>query len=172
MPDEGRRHAGVLECAYLYPELTSEVIADGCHVPQSLLQMAYRLIGPDRLCLITDAMRAAGQTEGESILGSRENGKRVILENGVAKMPDRQAFAGSICTTDRLVRNMVRLAGASLPEAIRMMTEIPASTLGLSHKTGTVAVGRAADLVLFDKDIQIQMAMVDGEIRYHSERFS
>lgn len=163
---QGFRHAGILECAYLYDGLTSEIIADGCHVPQSLLQLAYRLIGPNRLCLITDAMRAAGQTEGESILGSLENGQRVLLEDGVAKMPDRQAFAGSICTTDRLVRNMVRLAGASLPEAIHMMTEVPARTLGLSDRAGTVAVGRAADLVLFDEDITIKMAMVDGEVRF------
>lgn len=165
---QGFRHAGIVESAYLMEELTSELIADGCHLPASLLQMAYRFIGPRRLCLVTDAMRAAGQSEGESILGSLENGQRVILEDGVAKMPDRQAFAGSICTTDRLVRNMVRLAGASLPDAVTMMTETPARTLGLADKTGTVAVGRAADLVLFNQEIEIQMAMVDGEIRYRT----
>lgn len=166
---QGFRRAGIVECAYLYRDLTSEIIADGCHLPASLLQLAYRQIGPERLCLVTDAMRAAGQSGGESVLGSLERGQRVILEDGVAKMPSRQAFAGSICTADRLVRNMVKLAGASLPDAVRMMTETPARTLGLSHQTGTVAVGRAADLVLFNEDIQIRMAMVDGEIRYHSE---
>ena len=167
---QGFRHAGIIECAYIYNDLFSEIIADGCHVPASLLQMAYRLIGPSRLCLVTDAMRAAGQLEGESILGSLEKGQRVILEDGVAKMPDRQAFAGSICTTDRLVRNMVKLAGATLPQAVQMATETPARTLGLSHKTGTVAVGRAADLILFNDEIEIQMAMVDGNICYGTDK--
>ena len=98
----GFRHAGIVESAYLYDELSSEIIADGCHLPAPLLQLAYRHIGPQRLVLVTDAMRGAGQTQGESILGSLENGQRVILEDGVAKMPDRTAFAGSICTADRL----------------------------------------------------------------------
>ena len=85
----GFRHAGIVESAYLYDELSSEIIADGCHLPAPLLQLAYRHIGPQRLVLVTDAMRGAGQTQGESILGSLENGQRVILEDGVAKMPDR-----------------------------------------------------------------------------------
>lgn len=165
---QGFRHAGILESAYLLNDLTSEVIADGCHLPACLLQMAYRFIGPDRLCLITDAMRAAGQTEGESILGSLENGQRVILEDGVAKMPDRTAFAGSICTTDRLVRNMVQLAGATLPEAVKMMTETPAKVLGMSDRIGKVAVGRVADLVLFDDDINISMVLTDGKVRWEA----
>ena len=131
----GFRHAGIVESAYLYDELSSEIIADGCHLPAPLLQLAYRHIGPQRLVLVTDAMRGAGQTQGESILGSLENGQRVILEDGVAKMPDRTAFAGSICTADRLVRTMVTLAGASLPDAVRMITETPARVLGLSDFT-------------------------------------
>lgn len=163
---QGFRRAGIVECAYLYNALTSEIIADGCHLPASLLQLAYRQIGPRRLCLVTDAMRAAGQNSGESVLGSRQNGQRVILEDGVAKMPDRQAFAGSICTADRLVRNMCRLAGASLEDAVMMITETPARALGLQDKTGFVLPGRAADLVLFDSEICVRMAMVDGEIRY------
>lgn len=165
----GFRHAGIVESAYLLDGLTSEVIADGCHLPGCLLEMAYRFIGPDRLCLVTDAMRAAGQTEGESILGSLENGQRVILEDGVAKMPDRTAFAGSICTADRLVRNMVRLAGASVADAVKMVTETPARILGLSDRTGLLAQGRAADLVLFDEKIEIKMVMTDGVVRWKAD---
>ena len=120
-----------------------------------MLQLAYRHIGPQRLVLVTDAMRGAGQTQGESILGSLENGQRVILEDGVAKMPDRTAFAGSICTADRLVRTMVTLAGASLPDAVRMITETPARVLGLSDFYGRVEAGRAADLAVFDHTVRI-----------------
>lgn len=164
----GFRHAGIIESAYLYDGLTSEIIADGCHLPAPLLQLAYRHIGPRRLVLVTDAMRAAGQTGGESILGSLENGQRVILEDGVAKMPDRTAFAGSICTADRLVRTMVTMAGASLPDAVQMITETPARLLGLDDRFGRVEPGRAADLAVFDHTIRIAMVLRDGAVRYEN----
>lgn len=164
----GFRRGGVVEAAYVLDGLTSEIIADGCHLPPELLQMAYRFIGPKRLCLITDAMRAAGQTGGESILGSLENGQRVIIEDGVAKMPDRTSFAGSVCTADRLVRNMVRLAGASLPDAVEMVTATPARIIGKQDVTGLVAPGRKADLVLFDEDIHVKKVWTDGILRYAS----
>ncbi len=162
----GFRRGGIVEAAYLMGALTSEIIADGCHLPPELLQMAYRFIGPRRLALVTDAMRGAGQTSGESILGSLSQGQRVIIEDGVAKMPDRKAFAGSVCTADRLVRNMVTLAGASLPDAIEMITATPARILGLSRVTGTVAPGRKADMVLFDGDIGVRRVWTDGTVRY------
>ena len=165
----GFRRGGIVEAAYVLDGLTSEVIADGCHLPPELLQMAYRFIGPKRLCLITDAMRGAGQTSGESILGSLECGQKCIIEDGVAKMPDRKAFAGSVCTTDRLVRNMVQLAGATLPDAIEMITTTPARILGVSHLTGTVAPGRKADLVLFDENINIIKVWTDGAVRFQKE---
>lgn len=165
----GFRRGGVVEAAYVLDGLTSEIIADGCHLPPELLQMAYRFIGPKRLCLITDAMRAAGQTGGESILGSLENGQRVIIEDGVAKMPDRTSFAGSVCTADRLVRNMVRLAGASLPDAVEKVTATPARIIGKQDVTGLVAPGRKADLVLFDEDIHVKKVWTDGILRYASE---
>lgn len=107
-------------------------------------------------------------TQGESILGSLENGQRVILEDGVAKMPDRTAFAGSICTADRLVRTMVTLAGASLPDAVRMITETPARVLGLSDFYGRVEAGRAADLAVFDHTVRIAMVFKDGAVCFEN----
>lgn len=162
----GFRRGGIIESAYVLPELTSEIIADGCHLPPELLQLAYRGIGPDRLALVTDAMRAAGQTGGESILGSLSKGQKVIIEDGVAKMPDRKAFAGSICTADRLVKNMVRLAGASLPDAVKMMTETPAEIMGMSERTGRIESGRSADVILFDEEIHIRLVVINGVIQY------
>lgn len=162
----GFRYAGIVESAYLLPELTSEIIADGCHLPGDLLKLAYRQIGPDRLCLITDAMRAAGQTEGESVLGDQEDGQKVIIEDGVAKLPDRQAFAGSICTADRLVRTMVFQGGATLPDAVKMATAVPAKILGLDRETGSVKAGRRADLVIFDKNISIRKVFRNGVLTY------
>ena len=164
--DHGFRRGGVVESAYLLFSLSSEIIADGCHLPAELLQTAYRFIGKERLCLITDAMRAAGQESGESILGSLSSGQKVIIEDGVAKMPDRQAFAGSVATADRLVRNMIKLAEVPLPDAIEMITVTPAKILGLSDVTGRVAPGRKADLCLFDDNINIKTVFTDGEIKY------
>lgn len=164
----GFRRAGIVESAYLIDALTSEIIADGCHLPPELLQMAYRFIGPDRLCLVTDAMRGAGLTHGDSILGSLTSGQRVIIEDGVAKMPDRKAFAGSVCTTDRLVRTMAQHSGATLAEAVYMATAVPARLLGLADTVGTVAPGRTADLVLFDNDVSVRLVMTDGVVRFHA----
>ncbi len=163
---KGYRYPGVLESAYLLDDLTVEIIADGCHLPAPLLQMVYRFIGPKRTALITDSMRGAGMPEGESILGSRKNGQRVLVEGGVALLPDRSAFAGSVATMDRLVRNMVELAGASLPDAVEMAAETPARILGKSDVLGRVAPGRNADLILFDDTIAVTMTMVGGRIVY------
>ena len=95
-----------------------------------------------------------------------EDGQRVIIEDGVAKLPDRKAFAGSICTADRLVRTMIQQGGASLPDAIRMITATPAAILGLERETGSVKVGRKADLVLFDRDVHIRKVFRNGILQY------
>ena len=156
------RVCGVVEAGYLLNDLTVEIIADGCHLPKELLQMVYRFIGPDRTCLVTDSMRGAGLPDGsESILGSLSNGQTVIIEDGVAKMPDRTAFAGSVATTDRLLRTMVNIAEVPLCDAVKMLTETPARIQGLSDR-GTLDAGKRADIVLFDDGLQILRTVVGG----------
>ena len=162
----GYRYPGIIESAYLLDELTVEVIADGHHLPAPLLEMVYRFIGPDRTTAVTDSLRGAGMPDGDSILGSLQNGQRVIIENGVCKMPDRKAFAGSVATTDRLVRNMITLAGASMPEAVDMQTRIAARIIGRSSDLGILAAGRTADLILFDDSIHVSLTMVGGNILF------
>lgn len=160
----GYRYPGIVESAYLIDDLTVEVIADGCHLPAELLQMVYRFIGPDRMTMVTDSLRGAGMPEGDSILGSLTNGQHVIIEDGVCKMPDRKAFAGSVATTDRLVRNMIQLAGVPLPVAVDMQTKTAARIIGRSESTGVLKEGRLADLILFDDLIHVSMTMVGGNI--------
>ena len=157
------RYAGVIEAAYLIEEMDVEIIADGVHLPAPLLQLVHKIKGPRRTALITDAMRAAGMPEGESILGSVQNGTRVIVEDGVAKLPDRTAFAGSVATADRLVRTMVQIAGISLLDTIQMITQTPARIMGIQNQKGALQVGMDADIVLFDENIQIGMTMVNGQ---------
>lgn len=156
------RFAGVVESAYLLDELTVEIIADGVHLPAPLLQFVYRFKGPDRIALVTDSMRGAGMPDGISILGSRKNGMEVILEDGVAKLPDRSAFAGSVATADRLVRNMLRMAGVPLTDAVKMITSTPARIMGFADR-GALTPGLRADLVLFDEDIHVRRVIVGGK---------
>ena len=159
----GFRHSGVLESAYCIPDMTVEIIADGCHLPAELLEMVYRVKGPDKVALTCDSMRCAGQDVKESILGSLENGQKVVIEDDVAKLMDRSAFAGSIATDDRLIRVMTQKAGVPLCDAVKMMTLTPARIVGLGEKKGSIRVGKDADLVCFDDGVNISGVMVEGK---------
>ena len=163
------RFAGVIESAYLLDEMDVEIIADGKHLPAALLQLIYKIKGPQHTALITDAMRAAGMPEGKSILGNITNGLGVIVEDGVAKLPDRSSFAGSVATTDRLVRTMIQVAGISLIDSIQMITETPARIMKINHKKGKLQIGKDADILIFDENITIEMTMVNGKIVYQKE---
>ena len=162
------RHAGVVESALLLDDLTVELIADGAHLPQSLLQLVYKVKGPDKICLVTDSIRAATMPEGVTTLGSKEDGQVVIVEDGVAKLPDRSAFAGSTCTTDRLIRTMVQLAQVPLADAVRMLTLTPAKVLGVNDRKGSLSPGKDADIVVFDDDIHVSLVMINGKTCYSS----
>lgn len=158
------RYAGVIESAYLFDQVTVEIIADGIHLPASLLQLIYKQIGPARIALITDSMRAAGMESGESVLGSLKDGLNVIVEDGVAKLPDRTAFAGSIATADRCVRTMVQQAGVPLLHAVQMMTSTPARICKVDRNKGTLTAGKDADLVIFDDNIQVKATIINGHV--------
>ncbi|HUZ61286.1 MAG TPA: N-acetylglucosamine-6-phosphate deacetylase [Hanamia sp.] len=163
------RYAGVIESAYLIDEMDVEIIADGVHLPPPLLKLVYKIKGPDRIALITDAMRAAGMPEGESILGSIHNGLKVIVEDGVAKLPDRSSFAGSVATTNRLLKSMVQMAGISLTDAVKMLTTTPARIINVSDTKGELVAGKDADIVIFYDDFSIQKTLVQGKVVYDYE---
>ncbi|MBR2353910.1 MAG: amidohydrolase family protein [Clostridia bacterium] len=143
----GFRHLGVIESAFLMDDIYVETIADGCHLPPELLRMIVKIKGVDRVCLVTDAIRFGGLTAGE-VGGSVP----YVIEDGVAKLADRSAFAGSIATADMLIERTVR-AGFSLPDTVRMMTETPATLMGLSTK-GHIARGYDADFTVLDRDLK------------------
>ncbi|NLR60778.1 N-acetylglucosamine-6-phosphate deacetylase [Chitinophaga polysaccharea] len=163
----GFRYAGVVESVYLIDEIDAEVIADGAHLPAALLKLIYKIKGPDRMALITDAMRAASMPPGKSILGPLHGGLDVVVEDGVAKLPDGSGFAGSVATADRLVRNMVQLAAVPLTAAVRMISLTPARIMGVANNKGSLVAGKDADIVIFDEDIQVQMTMVAGKVVHH-----
>jgi len=159
------RIAGAVEAGLYDDRLFVEVIADGRHLPATLLKFIYKCKGAERICLITDAMRAAGLADGEtSVLGRMNDGVPVIVEDGVAKLMDRQSFAGSVATTDRLLRVMHLEAGIDLPQVSRMLSETPAKVMGYTDR-GVIEVGKRADLVLLDGDCKIVNVYSGGEVQ-------
>lgn len=157
------RVAGCIEAGLYDDRLTCEVICDGKHLPHSLLKLIYKCKGADRICLITDGIRGAGLPDGtEFVSGRKEDGVPAIIEDGVGKMMDRQAFVGSVATTDRLLKNMVTLGGAPIEEVSKMMSATPARVMGYSDR-GTIEVGKKADLVLVDTELCVQSVYLNGE---------
>ena len=156
------RYIGVVEAAYLIDDMTVEIIADGCHLPAELLKFVYKFKGPDRIALITDSMRGAGMPDGTtSMLGHWKNGLETIIEDGVAKLPDRLSFAGSVATFDRLVRNMLNMAEVPMHEVITMACRTPARIMGFTDR-GELAEGLRADIILFDDNVNVSFVMREG----------
>jgi len=136
------------------------IIADGVHVHEGALRVAYRQKGADGLALVTDAMEAAGMPPGEYEL----SGRNVRLQDGAVRLPDG-TLAGSALTMDRAVRNAVALLGVSPQTAVRMASETPAEILGMPEK-GRIARGADADLVVLAPDLSVEETIVAGETVY------
>ncbi len=156
------RTAGVVEAGYYLDDMTVEVISDGRHLPDSLLKLIYKIKGADQICLITDGTRGCGLADGTHFkLGSLANGADCIIDNGVAFLPDKSSFAGSVATFDRLIRTMLR-CGADLISVSKMASGTPASVMGLKDR-GRIEIGLRADLVLLDKNYNIKNVLLKGE---------
>lgn len=166
----GVRRGGIIEAVYLSDDIQVELICDGVHLPAELLQLIRKIKHTDDIALITDAMRAAGEDVQTSILGSLKQGRPVIIEDAVAKLPDRTAMAGSIATTNRLVRTWMDLTGSDLVEAVRLASLNPARFNGLAEQKGSLAVGKDADFLLFDSNINIALTAVRGRIVHQTDR--
>ena len=143
------KHEGTVESVYLLQDMTVELIADGKHVPPAILQLVHQIKGVEKICLITDAM---APTDCISAIAFDH---RVIVEDGVAKLADRSALAGSVSTMDRLIRIMVNEAGIPLEDAIRMASESPAKRMGIYDRKGSLQNGKDSDVVVLDDDLNI-----------------
>ena len=155
--DHGFRRLGVIETAYLTEGMFVEIICDGKHLPPELIRLIYKIKGADRIALVTDSLALAGTEQTHGFMQDTE----FIIEDGVCKLMDRSAFAGSIATADRLVRVAVQEAGIPLLDAIRMITLTPAAIMQLAQK-GRIAHGMDADLVIFDENMQIEAVFAKG----------
>lgn len=157
------RTAGVVEAGLYFDALTVQVIADGKHLPPSLLKLIYKAKGAGRMYLVTDGLSHSACPLEEGTVIRREDGSQLLYEDGVFKLPNRQAFAGSACTMDQMLRNMVALAGVSLSDAVKMASTTPAQVIGAAHK-GRIAPGKDADLVFLDRHLQVRRVMTGGTI--------
>ncbi|MBM4049593.1 MAG: N-acetylglucosamine-6-phosphate deacetylase [Planctomycetes bacterium] len=155
------RQGGLVEATLLRDELTTEVIADGKHLPPELIQLTLRAKGLDRVCAVTDAMRGAGMPEGRYAFGPK-HGEMAIVKDGEAKTLDGSGFASSVVRMNDLVRVLVRQIGLSLPAAVQMVTLNPARVLGLADRKGTLAAGKDADVVVFDEQVDVKLTLVGG----------
>ena len=144
------KYEGTIEGVYLIDGMSVELIADGIHVPPAILRLVHKIKGTERICLVTDAMACTG---GDT---DKVFDERVIIEDGVCKLADRSALAGSIATMDRLIRTMVQKAEIPLAEAVRMTSETPARIMGIYDRKGSLAVGKDADMVMMDDSLTIQ----------------
>lgn len=154
--NKGFRSLGVIESAFLRDELFVEIIADGKHLPSELVQMIVKIKG-DKVAAITDSLEIAGT----DITSGTMSGTDFIVEDGVCKLKDRSAFAGSVATADRLVRVLTNCCGYSLPRAVAMLTQVPCKVLQLNK--GTLAKGYDADVIVFDDDINVSDVFVAGD---------
>ncbi len=154
--------AGVIEAAYLDDRVSVELIADGRHAAIHALKLAVKIKGRNKVALVSDALRPAGTDVKESYLGEKIEANRVIIEDGVAKLPDRSSFAGSIATGAMLLKRGVEHYGFSLVDTVYMLTSSPAGIMGLSDR-GKIEKGLRADLAIFDSNLKIQKVFINGK---------
>lgn len=151
------REPGLIVASLLNPNVYVELIADGVHMHPAVVELVYRNKGPERVCLITDSMRAAGLEDGTYTLGRLEVkvvGNEARLASGT--------LAGSVLTMDQAVRNVTSFAKAALTDAVTMASLTPARAVGLDREVGSLEVGKSADIVVLNRDLKVEMTMIRG----------
>ena len=160
MPALNHREPGATGAFLWDDRVYCELIADGFHVHPAFFKLLRRMKG-DHLVLITDCTRAGGMGDGEYDLGGqlmRVEGIRCLLPDGT--------IAGSILRLNMAVKNMIRLGGASVWEAVNMASANPAAALGISHKKGALRSGMDADIAIFDDDFEPRATLIGGRTAY------
>jgi N-acetylglucosamine-6-phosphate deacetylase len=154
------RKPGVIEAALAFDGLTAEMIADNRHLPETLMRLAYKCLGPDRLCVVSDALSGAGLPEG-SVYSM--GGMSYDVRDGVGMMLDRSSFAGSTTLLPQMLPVLLNVVGIPVVEAVRMVTLTPARIIGVAAEIGSLEPGKRADLVVFDEAFVAQRVMLAGE---------
>ena len=159
------REPGTLGAALTMDSISCELIADNVHVHPAAMNLLYRAKGPDRTLLITDAVRGAGLPEGTSY---DQDGRPVVVRDGAAYLPG-DTLAGSTLTMDRALRNFIAATGAPLEVVWPTTSRTAARQLGLDGRKGSLEVGKDADLVLLDANLDVRLTVVGGQVVYERE---
>ncbi len=157
------RIPGLLEASLSSDILTAEMICDNRHLPPTLMRLAIRCLGVDRLCAISDATNGAGLSEG-----TRFNfvGLECEIHDGVAMLPDHTSFAGSTTLLNQMIPILTEIVGLPLHEAVRMASLTPARVLGMAAHKGSIAVDKDADIAVFNADFTVWRTMIGGKWVY------
>ena len=159
------REPGTLGAALTMDSISCELIADNVHVHPAAMNLLYLAKGPDRTLLITDAVRGAGLPEGTSY---DQDGRPVVVRDGAAYLPG-DTLAGSTLTMDRALRNFIAATGAPLEVVWPTTSRTAARQLGLDGRKGSLEVGKDADLVLLDANLDVRLTVVGGQVVYERE---
>jgi N-acetylglucosamine-6-phosphate deacetylase len=166
MPSMHHRKPGVLGGTLLRDELFVEVIADAVHVHPAILQLLLKVKKYDRIILVSDAIRAAGQPDGVFDF----SGQRVLMKSGRAYLEHApETLAGSTLTMDQALRTMVEFGGSKLEEAAQMASLNAARILEWKYKRGILAVGKDADLAILDKNLSNRITIKSGRIVWSAD---
>ena len=158
------RVAGAVEAGYYLDDMDVEIIADGRHLPASLIKYVYKFKGADKIALITDATRGCGFPNGtKTFIGPKADAMPIIVDDDVAKLCGKMSFAGSTATYDRLFRTMAGVIGKDWVALCKMSSTTPARIMGFTDR-GEIAVGKRADLILMGEDLNIEKIIYKGNI--------
>ncbi len=148
-----KKHLGLFETALGESRLVCEVIADDRHVPDALFDIFYRLKGRDGICFVSDSLSVAGMKEGDYFLGSGESAQPIRIEDGVAVLPDKHTYAGSVTPVSKMVSRLFA-KGYPAEDLLTMATLTPAKTVGLNDR-GDLRPGMLADINLLDDKLNV-----------------
>ncbi len=157
-----KRVAGATETLLYDDRVSGEMIGDGWHLDSALMNLLVKVKGAEKTCFVTDAMPAAGMPDGKYYLGNVE----AIVENGIARLPDNTAYAGSVTTMDVCLRNGIFSMGLSFSDALRMTTLTPAEIIGVNNRKGSISKGKDADLMILDENANVIMTIAGGKVVY------
>jgi len=155
------REPGAAGAVLTDERIYAEIIADGIHLHPAVVKLVVRAKGIGRTILVTDAIRAAGLKDGEYDLG----GQIVHVQDGIART-SRGSLAGSTLALDAALRNVMRFAGLTIQDALKMATTTPAQALGLSSRKGIIQPGADADLALVDPNFNVRATIINGALVY------
>ena len=155
---------GLFEATLCLDELSTEVIADGCHLSPELLRLAWKIKGPDQLALVTDAMRGMDLPPGDQIFGPKDGGVAVVSNGRVGLMPDGKALASAIQGMDEGVRQLIAATGEPAWRILRCASLVPARIAGLDREIGSIEVGKRADIVCLDESFRPTRVWIGGKM--------